>query len=107
MNVKFEILSSRFTIAAPSMALRAGRAAGILRAAWWYLRQITGDAAYENYLRSSLASWEGGFGRDAEAAMAGHGEPGRDRPSQMGLMSRRAFYLDSLRRRYTGVSRCC
>jgi uncharacterized short protein YbdD (DUF466 family) len=57
---------------------------GWLAQAWWYVRQITGDAAYENYLRQHRAH--------------GHACP---------ILSREEFYLDALRRRYTGVSRCC
>lgn len=53
-----------------------------LKFLWWWLRQVSGDAAYENYL-----SW---------AARRG----GR-------VCSREEFYLESLRRRYSGVSRCC
>jgi uncharacterized short protein YbdD (DUF466 family) len=52
--------------------------------AFWYLRQVSGDAAYENYLRRASA-----------ARIGGH------------LLSREEFYLDALRRRYTGPSRCC
>jgi len=50
---------------------------------WWWLRQVSGDAAYENYL-----SW-------AERRGVGR------------VCSREEFYLESLRRRYSGVSRCC
>lgn len=57
----------------------------VLVRAWWYLRQITGDAAYENYLR--------------RAPFNGH--------ASCPTLSREEFYLDALRRRYTGVSRCC
>jgi uncharacterized short protein YbdD (DUF466 family) len=56
-------------------------ASGLLRFAWMWLRQVTGDAAYENYLRHAA---------------------GAARP-----LTRGEFYLDSLRRRYAGVSRCC
>jgi uncharacterized short protein YbdD (DUF466 family) len=48
---------------------------------FWWLRQVLGDAAYENYLRS-----------------AGCSTP---------LMTREEFFLDSLRRRYSTISRCC
>ncbi len=58
----------------------------LLRRAWWYFRQITGDAAYENYLRRHTH--------------ASHTPACR-------VLSREEFYLDALRRRYTGVSRCC
>lgn len=64
----------------PSGAQRLGRAL------WSWLRQVSGDAAYENYLR-----W----------ARPRCGESG------MRALSREEFYLDVLRRRYTGVSRCC
>jgi hypothetical protein len=51
-----------------------------LRAAWRCLREWSGDAAYENYLA--------------------HAEGGE-------RLSREAFYLDSLRRRYSRPTRCC
>ncbi len=54
---------------------------------WWWLRQVSGDAAYENYLRS-----------------ARHGQR---LGKEVGAFSAGEFYLDALRRRYTGVSRCC
>ncbi len=69
-----------------------------LRKLWWFVRQASGDAAYENYLRS-----------------AGGGPPGRrtsasgscDDRGAAAVQSEEEFYLDALRRRYTGVSRCC
>ena len=53
-----------------------------LRTLWRRLREWSGDAAYETYLRR-----------------AGGGKP----------LSREAFYLDGLRRRYQSSqpSRCC
>lgn len=54
----------------------------------WYVRQVSGDAAYENYLRH------------ARAGKCAHGRA-------MAPLTREEFYLDSLRRRYSGVSRCC
>lgn len=62
------------------LARALGKAVGRM---WWYLRQITGDAAYENYLRPFQA-------RGCCAPL-----------------SREEFYLDAVRRKYTGVSRCC
>jgi len=50
--------------------------------AWWYLRQISGDAAYENYLRHQ---------RDIAAAPLN--------PTQ--------FYQESLKRKYVTINRCC
>ncbi|MGA7623448.1 MAG: YbdD/YjiX family protein [Candidatus Acidiferrales bacterium] len=55
---------------------------------WSWLRQVSGDAAYENYLRA--------IQRGAATS------PGPNPP-----LSRRDFYLDALRRRYSTVSRCC
>jgi uncharacterized short protein YbdD (DUF466 family) len=51
---------------------------------WLWLRQVTGDAAYENYLRHAITH-----------------------PDDAKTLSRREFYIDSLRRRYSTVSRCC
>jgi len=52
----------------------------ILRALWRFLREWSGDAAYETY-----------------AARVAKGE----------RVSREDFYLDSLRRRYQHPNRCC
>ena len=59
------------------MTARVRRA---LRTLWRRLREWSGDAAYETY-----------------AARVGKRE----------RVSREAFYLDSLRRRYSRPSRCC
>jgi hypothetical protein len=64
----------------------------LARGAWTWLRQVTGDAAYENYLRSLRRA--GACGSPAS--------PARTEP-----LSRADFYLDALRRRYSTVSRCC
>jgi uncharacterized short protein YbdD (DUF466 family) len=56
---------------------RIGRA---LVTGWRLLREWSGDAAYETYLART------------------HEGP---------RLSREAFYLDSLQRRYRGPSRCC
>ena len=62
---------------------------------WWF-RQVTGDAAYENYLRSARR----------ESAGARHSSPAE--PVDVApVMSREEFFLDSLRRRYSTISRCC
>jgi uncharacterized short protein YbdD (DUF466 family) len=55
---------------------------------WVWLRQVTGDAAYDNYLQSIQ----------------------RDIPVSTGAkppLTREQFYLDALQRRYSTVSRCC
>lgn len=54
---------------------------------WWWLRQVSGDAAYENYLRSARQGLRSG--------------------KEAGALSAAEFYLDALRRRYTRASRCC
>ena len=58
------------------------------RQIWWVLRQIFGDAAYENYLRSV---------RRNEILGTRIAAP----------LSRDQFYLDSLQRRYSKINRCC
>jgi len=58
------------------------------RTFWWWLRQIFGDAAYENYLRHEGARCPG-----AQTA-----------PN---AVSEQQFYLERLRRRHNGISRCC
>ena len=58
------------------------------RRVWWALRQIFGDAAYENYLQS--------FRRNSS------NDGCNSKP-----LSRDEFYLDSLKRRYSTISRCC
>jgi uncharacterized short protein YbdD (DUF466 family) len=58
----------------------------LLRWAWSWLRQVSGDAAYENYLRSATR---------------------RTALEPVPPLSRSEFYLDSIRRRYSTVSRCC
>jgi uncharacterized short protein YbdD (DUF466 family) len=62
-----------------------------LRAVWSWLRQVSGDAAYENYLRHA-----------SRGAQSGQLSANVNAP-----LSRAEFYLDSLRRRYSTVSRCC
>jgi hypothetical protein len=66
------------------------KATSSLRGGWAWLRQVSGDAAYENYLRSAT--------RRADT-----GSP----VASAAPLSRAEFYLDSLRRRYSTVSRCC
>jgi len=61
----------------PPLALRVAQT---LRLAWRHLREWSGDLAYETYLSRSGAGPR---------------------------LSRRAFYLESLRRRYRQPNRCC
>ena len=71
------------------MAIR-WNAMGLLFGAWSWLRQVSGDAAYENYLRCAR--------RQTPCGAAAGAAP---------VLSPAEFYLDALRRRYSGVSRCC
>lgn len=73
-----------------------GTLGAVLAKLWWWIRQVSGDAAYETYL---LRGVEG---------------PGHSAPSAASApltararISRQEFYLDSLRRRFSGVNRCC
>ncbi len=86
------------TVRLQASALRFGRKL------WWYLRQVSGDAAYENYLRCAEARLD-----RLSAPPAGiPGPPHRsDSCGCAPLLSAEQFYLDVLRRRYSGVSRCC
>ena len=70
----------------PREAIRARRT---LRKIWLRLREVTGDAAYENYLRHYAAN------------------PGCLGASPPAKMSRAEFYTDSLRRKYSTINRCC
>jgi hypothetical protein len=65
-----------------------GRAVHVaFRRVWWWLRQVTGDSSYENYLLSAAR-------RHCS-----------DCPDLK--LGPREFYLDQLRRRYSRPSRCC
>jgi hypothetical protein len=74
----------------------------IRRSIWSWIRQVSGDAAYENYLRSTR--------RIAEMARAGsctmHAGCSTHAISAQ-LLTREEFYLHALRRRYSTISRCC
>lgn len=65
---------------------RLGRVLGRF---WWWLRQVSGDAAYENHLERVAAQRSNAGGLPTTAC------------------SRREFYLDALRRKYSRINRCC
>jgi hypothetical protein len=75
----------------------------IPRNIWRWIRQVSGDAAYENYLRSTR--------RIAHVARADARSTPAGRSSTHAIsaqpLNRSEFYLDALRRRYSTVSRCC
>ena len=64
------------------MTALAFQAGGRLRKVWEYIRAVMGDQAYERYL---------------EVARRTGTKP----------LSAEAFYLDSIQRRYSTISRCC
>ena len=83
-----------------SLAARAVGSRTVLRgvvSAWrkfvWYVRQVTGDAAYENYLRCKARRAANGYA------------PLPDEPSKP--VSEQEFYLETIRRQYSRISRCC
>jgi len=61
------------------------------RQGWFWLRQVSGDAAYEDYLRSLRRA----------------GLSGSEAASSATPLSPAEFYLDVLHRRYSSLSRCC
>lgn len=71
-----------------SEARRLSTLGAALRGAWSWLRQVSGDAAYDNYIRFARPIGDCGM-------------------SAAPVLSPAEFYLDSLRRRYAGISRCC
>lgn len=75
------------------MNLPRFHAFGFAHSVWVWLRQVSGDAAYDNYLRSIRRS----AAYDSLASLDAARAP----------LSRAEFYLDAVRRRYSTVSRCC
>jgi uncharacterized short protein YbdD (DUF466 family) len=63
---------------------------------WWWFRQVTGDAAYENYLRRSAK-------RAARQAKC----DGKCEHAAKGVATPEEFYLERVQRKYTGISTCC
>ena len=61
-----------------------------LRKAWLYLRQVTGDAAYENYVKYCAAARKSDSSSDPTA-----------------VMGRAEFYSETLKRKYSTINRCC
>lgn len=57
---------------------------------WWWLRQVSGDADYENFLRSGS--------RHSCADRSG---------VSRGAVSAEEFYLENLRRKHSRINRCC
>ena len=59
---------------------------------WWWLRQVSGDADYENYMR-----------RGSRDSCAG----GSEVRCSLGAISAEEFYLENLRRKHSRINRCC
>jgi hypothetical protein len=72
---------------------------------WRWIRQVSGDAAYENYLRSTQRVAQAEMARVDARTMQARRCSTQITSAQ--LLTRREFYLDALRRRYSTVSRCC
>jgi len=66
-----------------------GRITRALEKAWRYLREVTGDAAYENYVKYCAAR-----------------KPSSN-PAATAIMTRAEFYNDAQRRKYSTINRCC
>jgi hypothetical protein len=71
---------------------------------WSWIRQVSGDAAYENYLRSTRRVARAEVARPGSRTM----QAGCSTPATSALpLTREEFYLHALRRRYSTISRCC
>jgi len=71
---------------------------------WSWIRQVSGDSAYENYLLSTRRVARAEMVRAGSCTM----EAGCSTHVTSALpLTREEFYLHALRRRYSTVSRCC
>ena len=64
-----------------------------LKCIWWWLRQVSGDAAYENFLRWARTP--------RNAAKTGAGRKDDTVPTAA------EFYAEAMERKYSRASRCC
>ena len=65
------------------------RLTSALKKAWRYLREVTGDAAYENYAKYCAT------------------KKSNSNPNATAIMTRAEFYSESLKRKYSTINRCC
>jgi hypothetical protein len=79
----------------------------IPRNIWRWIRQVSGDAAYENYLRSTQRVAQAEMARVAARTMPAGCCSISTHATSAEPLNRSEFYLDALRRRYSTVSRCC
>jgi len=84
------------------MTSTLARTLRIPRDIWSWIRQVSGDAAYENYLRSRrhVAELACVDSHRVQAGCSAHARSAQP-------LTREEFYLHALRRRYSTVSRCC
>lgn len=75
----------------PAISGALHRLRGVAGHGWSWLRQVSGDAAYENYL-----------GSIRRLGLCPSGASPAPKP-----LSAEEFYLDALRRHYSSINRCC
>jgi uncharacterized short protein YbdD (DUF466 family) len=73
----------------PKQSKRAMRLRSALKKAWRYVREVTGDAAYENYAKYCAT------------------KKSDSNPNAIAMMTRAEFYSESLKRKYSTINRCC
>jgi hypothetical protein len=78
-----------------------------VRMLWWYLRQVSGEAAYENYRRRFEPVGERVHKDPLTGGRSCETVPEDSRFAGERMPSRSEFYLETLERRYSGISRCC
>lgn len=61
----------------------------VLKKAWRYVREVTGDTAYENYAKYCAT-------KNSDS-----------NPNANAIMTPAEFYSESLRRKYSTINRCC
>ena len=75
--------------------------------AWQALRHITGDAAYDTYVRYCKTRHALGGANDPEDRGSSVTNKTSHPTSNIKIMTREQFYTDSLRRKYSTINRCC
>ncbi len=73
----------------PKQSKLAMKLISALKKAWRYVREVTGDTAYENYAKYCAAN------------------NSNSNPAAPATMSRAEFYSESLKRKYSTINRCC
>ena len=83
--------------------------ARVAKSALWWLRQVLGDQAYENYLHSTSRRATPGAVPSAlpPAVIPSAARNPSCTSATAYILTREEFYLDALRRRYSSISRCC